>query len=88
MNGGVVHALECLSHSQIASAVAGFNYFGLSDAARVLQQVPDDTEEAEERLNQLYRAAVPNDRTLAHAYGFKLLASPEEFAPLDSGTCV
>ncbi len=85
MNGGVVHALECLSQPEVAAAVAGFNYFGLVEAARVFQQLPDGTEETEERLNQLYWAAVSNDETLAHAFRVKLLASPEEFAPTDSG---
>ncbi|MDH5821965.1 hypothetical protein QFW77_03015, partial [Luteimonas sp. RD2P54] len=85
MNGGVVHALECLSQPEVDSAVAGFNYFGLAEAARVFQQPPDDTDETEERLNQLYWVAVPSDETLAHAFRVKLLASPEAFAPTDSG---
>ena len=85
MNGGIVHALECLSQSQIAAAVAGFNYFGLSEAAHVFEQLPDDTEETEERLNQQYCAVVPSDETLAHAFRVKLFAAPEAFAPTDSG---
>ena len=85
MNGGVVHALECLSQPEIAAAAAGFNYFGLAEAAHVFQQAPDDTEETEERLNKLYWAAVPSDETLAHAFRVKLLASPEAFAPIGSG---
>ena len=84
INGGVVHALECLSQSELAAAVAGFNYFGLAGAAHVFQQLPDDTVETEERLNRLYWAAVPNDETLAHAFRVKLLASPEAFAPTES----
>lgn len=85
MNGGVVHAIGCLSQFELAAAVAGFNYFGLAEAAHVFQQLPDDTEETEERLNQLYWAAVPDDETLAHAFRVKLLASPEAFAPIESG---
>ncbi|TWT19433.1 hypothetical protein FQY83_13895 [Luteimonas marina] len=74
-----------MSQPEVAAAVAGFNYFGLADAALVFQQLPDGTEETEERLNQLYVAAVPNDETLAHAFRVKLFASPEAFAPMDSG---
>ena len=85
MNGGVVHALECLSQSEIAAAVAGFNYFGLTDASRVFEQLPDDSEETEERFNQMYWSAVPSDETLAHAFRVKLLSTPEAFAPTDSG---
>lgn len=85
MNGGVVHALECLTQPEVAAAVSGFNYFGLAEVARIFQELPDDTEETEERLNQLYWATVPSDETLVHAFRIKLLASPEVFAPTDSG---
>ena len=85
MNGGVVHALECLSQAEVAAAVAGFNYFGLSEAANVFQQHADDTEETEERLNHLYWTAVPSDETLANAFRVKLLVSPEAFAPTNPG---
>ena len=85
MNGGVVHALECLSQAEISAAIAGFDYFGLTEAAKVLKEAPDESEETEERLNQLYWAAVPNDETLAHAFRVKLLASPEAFAPTEPG---
>jgi hypothetical protein len=84
MNGGVADALECLSESEIAAAVAGFTYFGLTEAAQVFQQITNDSE-AENRLNRMYFAAVPSDETLAHAFRIKLLATPEAFAPTDSG---
>lgn len=83
MNGGAAHALESLSQSEIAAAVAGFNYFGLVAAADVFKQAPDDSEETEELLNRMYWAAVPSDETLQHAFHAKLLASPEVFAPIE-----
>jgi len=85
MNGGVVHALQALSQSQLAAAIAGFNYFGLTAASQLLEQPPDDTEETEELLNALYWQVVPNDETLAHAFRIKLVAFPEVFAPVVSG---
>lgn len=85
MNGGVVHALECLSQAEISAAIAGFDYFGLTEAAKVLNEEPDASEETEHRLNQLYWTAVPNDETLVHAFRVKLLASPEAFAPTEPG---
>ena len=85
MNGGVVHAMECLSQSEIAAAVAGFNFFGLTEASRVFEQITDDSEATEERLNQMYWAAVPSDETLAHAFRVKLISTPEAFCPTDSG---
>ena len=84
MNGGVVHALEGLSPAELAAAIAGFKYFGLTAAAHVFEQVPDDTEETEERLDQMYWQAVPSDDALVHAFRIKLVASPEAFAPTAS----
>lgn len=88
MNGGVVHAMGCLSKSELAAAIAGFNYFGLTAASRVFEQAPDDSEETEERLNRMYWQAVPSDETLAHAFRIKLVASPDAFAPVVSGAHV
>jgi hypothetical protein len=85
MNGGVAHALECLSQSEITAAVAGLNYFGLTEASYVFQQLSDGSEKTEERLNQMYWAAVPSDETLSHAFRIKLHAEPEAFAPTDTG---
>jgi hypothetical protein len=85
MNGGVVHALECLTQSEVAAAIAGFSYFDLTEASRVFEQTPDDSEETEERLEQMYLAAVPNDETLVHAFRLKLVSTPEAFAPIDPG---
>ena|SRR5690348_16825485 len=86
MNGGVVHALECLSSAQVAAAIAGFKYFGLTTAAYVFEQPPDAS--AEQHLNHMYWQAVPNDEVLAHAFRIKLVASPEAFAPTSSSTHV
>jgi hypothetical protein len=83
MNGGVVHALGCLSQSEIAAAIAGFEYFGLTRAADALKQTPDETEETEQRLDQLYWSAVPDDETLVDALRVKLLVSPEVFSPME-----
>ena len=88
MNGGVAHALDCLSEEEVSAAIAGFNYFGLSAASNVFQQVPDDSEETEERLNRMYLEAVPSDDTIAHAFRIKLLTSPEAFAPVVGGVHV
>ena len=62
--------------------------FGLFAASNVFQQAPDDSEEAEERLDQMYWAAVPDDEAVAHAFRIKLIASPEAFAPVAGGAHV
>lgn len=85
MNGGVVHALECMNQSETYAAIAGFEFFGLTKAANVLRQLPDDTEETEERLNRMYWSAVPEDETLTHAFRIKLATSPDVFAQIEPG---
>jgi hypothetical protein len=80
MNGGVLHALECLSQAEIDAAKDGFNYFGLLEAADLLDKSVEDSEETEKRLNQQYRAAVPSDQTIVQAFRVKLLATPEVFS--------
>jgi hypothetical protein len=85
MNGGVVHALESMSRCEIRAAIAGYTYFGLTQAAEVFKQVPDESEETEEHLNRMYWVAVPSDETLAHAFRVKLLSTPEAFAPTAPG---
>ncbi|MDE2407030.1 MAG: hypothetical protein KGL91_04100 [Xanthomonadaceae bacterium] len=85
-NGGVVHALECLSQTELSAAIAGFTYFGLNEAAQVFQQSPDNSEGSEDRLNQMYLAAIPSDEILTHAFRIKLVAAPEAFAPTGSGS--
>ena len=82
MNGGVAHAIECLSQAELAGAIAGFDYFDLREASLVFEQRPD-SEAAEERLDMMYRAAVPSDQALAHAFRVKLVSTPSAFAPID-----
>ena len=36
MNGGVLHAVECLTASELSDAQAGFSYFGLDAVASLL----------------------------------------------------
>ena len=82
MNGGVDHAFEVLSKEQYAAAVQGFRYFGLYDAAAVLERATEESDIA--KLNAEYGNAA-NDGKLAHAFRLKLMASPEAFAPASAG---
>lgn len=82
MNGGIVHALGSLSTRELSEAMAAFRYFGLPQAAEVLAQEWDDTEETEERLDRMYEAAVPDDGTIERAFSSKLATCPEAFAPV------
>ncbi len=80
MNGGVDHALEALNEAQYRSAVEGFRYFGLEEAAAVLEEAKDATELQLEQYTVQYGAIVPDDSTLTHAFQLKLLSSPQDFA--------
>jgi hypothetical protein len=79
MNGGVLHALESLAQEDVARAIGGYRYFGLSEAAEVLAQVYDDTQETEEASNSAYWRAIPGDETIQRAFRLKLLACPDAF---------
>lgn len=81
MNGGVIHALESLSAEELSEAVAGFRYFGLQQAAEVLAQPWDDSEECEDRLERMYEAAIPNDAIIELVFRAKLTDWPSAFAP-------
>lgn len=82
MNGGLDHAIEVLGSENYALALNGFRYFGLEQAAAVLEQARDATEHQLEKLDAEYGAVVPSDSTLVHAFQVKLLSSPEAFAPV------
>ena len=81
MNGGVLHALGCLSRQERIDAIAGYRYFGLVAAADVLTKSYKQTGKAEEASNSAYWHAVPDDDALADAFHTKLAASPGAFAP-------
>ena len=82
MNGGLQDAFGSLSQSEIASAICGFSYFSLRQAANAIQvasQVP--TSELPSH-DPKYWAAVPDDGTIVHAFRLKLLSEPEAFGPV------
>lgn len=82
MNGGLDHAIEVLGSGDYTLALNGFRYFGLDQAAAVLEQARGATEHQLEKLDAEYGAVVPSDSTLVHAFQVKLLSSPEAFAPV------
>jgi hypothetical protein len=82
MNGGIDHAIEVLSSEEYTSALKGFRYFGLEQAAALLEKATGATQLQLEQLNAEYGAVVPSDGTLVHAFQVKLLSSPEAFAPV------
>jgi hypothetical protein len=91
MNGGVHHAIECLSPNELADAIEGFAYFGFDEMTTwltaassdsILRQWTDDTEIA--ALNR-YAELIPDDDFLATRFDVVYNERTSEFAPLESG---
>jgi hypothetical protein len=95
MNGGVLHALETCSETQVNAAAHGYRFFGLAEAAGVveaalaelrdLQSRGDDLAEAEQldiALDDRYAMHVPDDQTLVGAFERTFEARRAEFQPV------
>ncbi|MFH5821119.1 hypothetical protein [Georgenia sp. AZ-5] len=90
MNGGLLHALESLEADELTAAVAGFRWLGLAGTAEQIEAFAADavdadaaeTEALEERGNELYYGAVPDDDVLEAAFRARHAELPEAFAPL------
>jgi hypothetical protein len=88
MNGGVLHAAECLDVEQLADAQYGYRFFGLAPVAEMLssaRQLVDsgrETEEDEFNLDADYVSQIPDDSALAQRFELHLRAHPHDFAPL------
>ena len=72
MNGGVLHAAECLESSELSAAQSGYRYFDLSPVADLLSRAraafdADDELESQEPLLDLeYATLIPDDSFLVH----------------------
>lgn len=81
MNGGVLHALEYRSDVEVISAVEGYRFFGLDEAADMIEAAlselreiqargddPEEVEQLERVLDERYDVHVPDDQTLVVAF--------------------
>jgi hypothetical protein len=93
MNGGVLHALECMeSESQkFEAAMSGYRVFGFDHVAdfltvarsiAVVTLTDDDFDSLEAKLYGRYRDQIPDDSTLAERFEAYHSDHPEQFAPL------
>src|SRR5690606_16292793 len=70
MNGGVHHAVECVTSSELLAAADGYSYFGLGDVATLLKGIRQGgersqvTDEIEEATNSTYAQMIPDDSHL------------------------
>ena len=88
MNGGVLHAVGCLSPEELTAAQLGYNYFGISGIAALIGSAQEairqerDLDDLEPKFDQDYWAAVPDDGTLVNAFTAHFNANAAEFSPL------
>lgn len=88
MNGGVLHAVECLAVSELTDAQCGYRYFGLETVAALLSraktilEADDDSELIEQELDQTYLNMIPDDDLLVERFEQHWQRSPSEYAPL------
>lgn len=88
MNGGVLHAAECLTPDELFNAAAGFRFYGFDAAASALLAArgPFDSNvdfgAVEVRLNRQYWNAIADDSVLLGRFQEHFRLNPAEYAPL------
>jgi len=86
MNGGVLHAVECLSASELADARSGYRYFGFDAVADLLARARKIWERGQElgswesQLDNSYAALIPDDSALFGRFDHLLRTRPADFA--------
>jgi hypothetical protein len=95
MNGGVLHAVECLDDIELAHAESGYRFYGLGSAASVLSRAKEildqdeDPELHESELDEQYNEVVPDDDFLFVLFEEHLRLNPSEYSLAeDSGGAV
>ena len=88
MNGGVLHAVECMTAEDLSDAQAGYRFYGFADVASLLSrargtfEAADDLGSHEQRLDGEYAHFVPSDSSLVERFQMRLKSKPSDFAPL------
>jgi hypothetical protein len=88
MNGGVLHAVECLAASELSDAEAGYRFFGLDGVAsllsraRTILETGDDLGVYEQQLDGQYADLIPSDSSLIERFKKHLKSNSSDYAPL------
>lgn len=88
MNGGVLHAIECLTEDELDAANTGYCYYGFETVAELLRVAAVDlsNEEAldhiERLLDEKYASLIPSDEVISSRFESDLEANPSNYAPL------
>jgi hypothetical protein len=86
MNGGVLHAVECLSALELAEAESSYRFFSLgavSDLlfrARKILEADQEIESYERLLDQEYATLIPDDSALYQQFLHVYTTRSAEFA--------
>ena len=88
MNGGLLHAVQCLQPGELASAKSGYRFFGFQDVAELISDIGSvqtstgmlDSQEASFGLR--YSRSVPDDAMLSHRFEDYFETRKSDFAPL------
>lgn len=74
MNGGIHHAIECLTPEEFSAAIEGFSYFDFDEIADWLSGASSDpllkkwTENTEAAANFRYAECIPDDGYLSRRF--------------------
>ena len=88
MNGGVLHAVECLSPDQLTAVLAGYIHFGFESVAALIGeakkaiQLEQNLDTLEAVFDKQYWAQMPDDGVLVKGFESQLRENPQEFSPL------
>ena len=88
MNGGVLHAVECLTATELSDAESGYRFYGFNAAASLLSrarrifETADDLGDHEQKLDGQYADMIPSDSTLVDCFEKHLKSSPADYAPI------
>ena len=91
MNGGVLHAVECLSVKQLREAMNGYKYFGFKPVADLICSAQNaiekglDLDVLESTMNDQYWSQVPNDEILVNSFENHQKQNPSEYSPIIEG---
>ena len=87
MNGGVLHATECMSPEELSNAVNAYTYFGKEKIGHLLLTAREcidrgnevELERREREFDEAYGAVIPHDGLLVMAFEQDLERSPERY---------
>ena len=88
MNGGVLHAVDCLSSAQLTDSQAGYRFFGFPSTAELLEKAhhgstdEHDLDGIEAALDQEYWSHIPDDSTLVARFEAHYKLNLQDYCPL------